>query len=172
MGRKDVMAVIMFGVANAISTGWWYSFYCLSCCPARRIPEHVDLVATSAMDVKLTVENATFCNTSTSYLEFAQPNQISYTTIANISRNYWEISLCLGWSTREHTAINQIPTAIHISGWIVLMLYCNTTLKEFWGTSLVQRVVILFALFFGLGLSLDNAVLNVLTAPVMVLIVG
>jgi len=172
MGKKDAIIVIIFCVVNAISIAWWFSFYCLFCCPARRKPEHVDLVVTSALDAQLTVENATFCNTNSSYLNLTQQNEISDTVLTKISSSYWEISLCLGWTRREYNAINQVPTAVHISGLLVLMLYCNTDLKQFWGTSLVQWMVILFAFFFGLSLALNDAVLSVLMAPVMVLIVG
>jgi len=53
-----------------------------------------------------------------------------------------------------------------------LLIYCNTNLREFEGTSQIQWVVILLALFFGLGLLLHNALVNNLTGPAMVLIVG
>jgi len=117
IGKKDAMVVIIFCLANAISLACWNSLFCLFCCSDRGKPEHVDLVATSALDSQLTVENATFCNTSTSYLNVTQQKSTLDTTITKISSNYWEISLCLGWTRREYLGINRIPTAIYNSGY-------------------------------------------------------
>jgi len=125
------------------------------CCQERVVPVGIKLVVNSAIDAILYVDDASFCDASSSSCSITtQQNTTLNTTLTKINCHYIDIAKCLGWSVAEwKSQTYAYSAALTRSTFYVLMFYCLTNLKDFKGIALIFWVLIISMIVTGVSIT-------------------